>query len=138
MILVVVITAVLARLAALILGFLLGQKDMELKSKIKESLEQIDGLLNSDAYALEGGLGEYLKALADLAMAIAGLSPAIQAFLISTIFFLIAATWPAFPSLSIRLSVGLPRRLCTFVGVQIRVGAACAAGRQRWYRHDPA
>jgi hypothetical protein len=88
-----------AGLLIIIFGFILDYQDAlkkEVTDSLKKTRDEVIGLLksgeNAPSEATKDIVGEFLKALTEFAKALAGLSQASQAFLISAIFFVLAAT----------------------------------------------
>lgn len=87
-------------------GFVAARDDRRVRTRIDAALERAEQTVAATAapsglgeatqqHAAVAGATEYVKALAELAGALAKLSPAIAAFVLSTIFFFFAATLAA-------------------------------------------
>jgi hypothetical protein len=88
----------------IVLGFIVGLVENQIRSGLRQSLDRMRsatpdrksegsgaaGAVEQQA-AILADLAELNRSLAELAKAITGLSPSIQLFIISTIFFALAA-----------------------------------------------
>lgn len=102
----VAIICVLAGIGVIWLGFQLGKTELELRKAVESASKGLNrgrtskssqprnsgGLADTvEQQALLPDVAETTKALAELANSLKGLSPAVQAFLVSVVFFLISA-----------------------------------------------
>ncbi len=100
--LLVALSCVVAGFLMIILGFILTWKEVLIRTGVEKALKKASdespkpGMgYSAEQQAAVAGASDYVKNLAELAKNLAGLSPAIAAFVISTILFFIAAALSA-------------------------------------------